>query len=46
MASTLTLLRDEPDLRYTITAICGLSEEVIEGCARDFGVPFWTSDYR
>ena len=46
MASTLTLLADEPDLRYVITAICGLPEAVIEACARDFGVPFWTTDYR
>jgi predicted dehydrogenase len=46
MASTLVLLRDEPDLRYRITAICGLPEEVIAQCARDFQVPFWTTDYR
>ena len=46
MASTLTLLADEPDLRYVITAVCGLPEAVIENCARDFGVPFWTTDYR
>lgn len=46
MASTLTLLRDEPDLRYRMTAICGLPEEVIERCAREFQVPFWTTDYR
>ena len=45
MASTLTLLRDEPDLRYRMTGICGLSEEVIERCAREFQVPFWTTDY-
>lgn len=46
MASTLMLLGDEPDLRYRITAICGLPAEVIEGCAREFNVPFWTTDYR
>lgn len=46
MASTLMLLRDEPDLRYSITAICGLPEEVIDACARQFGVPVWTTDYR
>ena len=46
MASTLTLLGDEPDLRYTITAICGLPEEVIRRCARDIEAPFWTTDYR
>ncbi len=46
MASTLTLLSDEPDLRYRIRAICGLPEDVIRRCARDFEVPFWTTDYR
>ncbi len=46
MASTLTLLSDEPDLRYEITAVCGLPEKVIRQCAQDFGVPFWTTDYR
>lgn len=46
MASTLALLADEPDLRYTITAICGLPEDVIRQCAKDFDVPFWTTDYR
>ena len=46
MASTFVLLRDEPDLRYQITAICGLPEEVIAECAREFEVPFWTTDYR
>lgn len=46
MASTLTLLHDEPDLRYAITAICGLPEETIRECSRKFGVPFWTTDYR
>lgn len=46
MASTLALLGDEPDLRYTITSICGLPEEVIRRCAREFGVPHWTTDYR
>lgn len=46
MASTLVLLGDEADLRYRITAICGLPEEAITRCAQDFGVPFWTTDYR
>jgi predicted dehydrogenase len=46
MASTLALLGEEPDLRYTITAICGLPEDTIRRCARDFDVPFWTTDYR
>ena len=46
MASTLLLLADEPDLRYRITAICGLPAEVIQRCGREFQVPFWTTDYR
>jgi len=46
MASTLVLLDDEPGLRYRITAICGLPEETIRDCAREFAVPFWTTDYR
>lgn len=46
MASTLVLLAEVPDLRYRITAICGLGSDVMARCARDFGVPFWTTDYR
>jgi predicted dehydrogenase len=46
MASTFTLLKDVPDLRYKITAICGLPEEVIKQCAENFSVPFWTTDFR
>lgn len=46
MASTLMLLGDEPDLRYRMTAICGLPEQVIARCGREFKVPFWTTDYR
>ena len=46
MASTFTLLKNVPDLRYQITAICGLPEAAIRQCAADFGVPFWTTDYR
>jgi predicted dehydrogenase len=45
MASTLALLNNEPDLRYAITAICGLPEETIRECAQRLGVPFWTTDY-
>jgi predicted dehydrogenase len=46
MASTLTLLKDAPDLRYQITAICAIPETAIKECAEVFGVPFWTTDYR
>jgi predicted dehydrogenase len=46
MASTLTLLKDVPDLRYRISAICALPEAEVKQCAEVFGVPFWTTDYR
>ena len=46
MASTLMLLAEVPDLRYRITAICGLGSDEMARCARDFGVPFWTTDYQ
>jgi predicted dehydrogenase len=46
MASTFTLLRSEPDLRYELTAICSRRREVVDQCMADFGVPFGTTDYR
>jgi len=46
MASTLTLLKGVPDLRYQISAICALPEADVKQCAEVFGVPYWTSDYR
>jgi len=46
MASTLTLLQDQPDLRYRITAICSRRAEVTQQCAKEFAVPYWTTDYR
>lgn len=46
MASTLTLLKNVPDLRYSITAVCAVPENAIRQCAEDFGIPFWTTDYR
>ncbi|MGA2977839.1 MAG: Gfo/Idh/MocA family oxidoreductase [Spirochaetia bacterium] len=46
MASTLTLLPGEPGLRYVITASCALGAAEVEACARAFGIPFWTDDYR
>ena len=46
MASTMTLLQDEPDLRYTITAACARRPDVLEQAARQFNIPFWTTDYR
>ena len=46
MASTLTLLEQEPDLRYRIRAICARRAEELECAARLFGVPAWTTDFR
>ena len=34
MASTMTMLQDEPDLRYTITAACARRPDVLEQAAR------------
>jgi predicted dehydrogenase len=46
MASTLTLLGREPDLRYRLSGMCALRREAAEECARAFNIPFWTTDYR
>jgi len=46
MASTVTLLKDVPDLRYRITALCTRRAEVAEECAEKFDVPFFTTDHR
>jgi predicted dehydrogenase len=46
MASTLTLLAREPDLRYRITSACAQPAEEIEKTAAFFGIPHWTADYR
>jgi predicted dehydrogenase len=46
MASTFTLLKDVPDLRYQISGICALPEALVKKCAEDFNVPYWTTDYR
>lgn len=44
MASTLTLLAKEPDLRYELRALCTLPDKEAEACSRLFGIPFWTTD--
>jgi len=46
MASTLALLKDEPDLRFTITGLCTLPESVAKECSEAFGIDYWTTDYR
>ena len=42
----MTLLRDEPDLRYEITAACAARPRPLRECASEFGIPFATADYR
>jgi len=46
MASTAFLLRDVPDLRYRLVAVCSRRQEVIEALAKKEGIPFATTDYR
>ena len=46
MASTFTLLKDVPDLRFQITGICAVPEALVRKCAEDFHVPFWTTNYK
>jgi predicted dehydrogenase len=46
MASTFTLLKDIPDLRYQITAMCALPAPAARECAEKFNIPYWTTDYR
>lgn len=46
MGSTVRLLQDEPDLRYELRAICAARPEPLAALAREWGVPFHTTDYR
>lgn len=46
MASTLALLKDAPDLRYRLQAVCSVPRELAEQCVRKFGAAFGTDDYR
>ena len=46
MGSTMTLLRDVPDLRYRLVAACAKRREVLEPYARSAGIPFATTDFR
>ncbi len=46
MASTLALLRDAPDLRYRLQAVCSVPQGLADQCARKFGAAFGTDDYR
>ena len=46
MASTLALLKNEPDLCYRISAICTVPQETVDQCMTAFDVSFGTTDYR
>src|SRR5947207_14015180 len=46
MGSTVSLLKDVPDLRYELRAICAARAEPLAALAREWGVPFHTTDYR
>ena len=46
MASTMTLLAGEADLRYRLVAACARRREVLEPYAAEVGIPFVTTDFR
>ena len=46
MGSTMTLLKDVPDLKYELRGICAIQAEVLKAYAQQIGVDFWTTDYR
>ena len=46
MGSTMTLLKDVPDLKYELRGICAIRAEVLEAYAQQIDVDFWTTDYR
>jgi predicted dehydrogenase len=46
MGSTVSLLKDEADLRYEVRAVCAARVGPLEALAREWGVPFYSSDYR
>ena len=46
MASTMVLLKHEPDLRYEITAICAGSQKTVDAVCNSYDIPFASTDYR
>jgi predicted dehydrogenase len=46
MGSTVSLLKEVPDLRYDLRAICAARAEPLAALAREWGVPFQSTDYR
>ena len=45
MASTFILVRNNPGLRYGITAICTRRQELLDACLSKFNIPFGSTDY-
>ena len=46
MGRTVEVLRNAPDLRYELRAVCSLRADVLRQRAQQMGVPFWTTDYQ
>jgi predicted dehydrogenase len=46
MGSTVSLLKDVPDLRYDLRAICAARAEPLAALAQAWSVPFHSTDYR
>ena len=46
MGQTLCVLKDVPDLRFDLRAVCSLNPDRLRQRAQQAGVPFWTTDYR
>lgn len=44
MGSTVSLLRDVPDLRYDLRGVCARTAAVLADYARKLGCSFWTTD--
>jgi len=45
MGSTMLLLKDEPDLRYDIRAVCARDYDMVRELARNENIPFATGNY-
>lgn len=46
MGSTLLLLKNRPDLRFEITAVCNNIGSIAHQVAVEYDIPFWTADYK
>src|SRR5512133_1305855 len=45
MGQTLRVLKDVPDLRFDLRAVCSLNPDKLRQRAQQAGVPYWTTDY-